>query len=126
MARMLHHISFPVTDLERSARLYDNALAALGYRRVRSGEDFVGYGVEDGEDRFLISANPDARCAGAGFHVALAAPSREAVDRFHRLALEYGALNNGDPGLREHYGPDYYAAFIIDPDGHRIEAVING
>jgi len=122
---MLHHISLPVADLEKSARLYDNALAALGYRRVYSGEGFVGYGVEEGKDKFLIAVKTDARSAGPGFHIALAAPSREAVDRFHQIALEFGASNNGDPGLREHYGPDYYAAFIIDPDGHRIEAVIN-
>jgi len=122
---MLHHVSLPVSDLKRSAKLYDNALAALGFRRVCSGERFVGYGVEDGEDKFLIVANANARSAGPGFHLALAAPSREAVDKFHQVALEFGALNNGDPGLRPHYGPDYYAAFIIDPDAHRIEAVIN-
>jgi len=122
---MLHHVSLPVTDLEKSARLYDNALAALGYRRVCSGDGFVGYGVEDGNDQFLISANPGARSASAGFHLALAAPSHESVDRFHQVALAFGALNNGAPGLRRHYGPDYYAAFIIDLDGHRIEAVIN-
>lgn len=122
---MLHHISLPVTDLEQSAKLYDSALAALGYRRVRSGENFVGYGVEDGKDEFLISAKREARSASAGFHLALAAPSREAVDRFHEVALKFGALNNGEPGPRKHYGPGYYAAFIIDLDGHRIEAVIN-
>jgi len=123
---MLHHISLPVRDLERSARVYDNALSALGYRRVCSGESFVGYGVEEGKDQFLITATANAKSAGPGFHLALAAPSREAVDRFHQIAMEFGASSNGDPGLREHYGPDYYAAFIIDPDGHRIEAVING
>jgi len=123
---VLHHASFPVSDLERSARLYDGVLAALGYRRVCSGSGFVGYGVEDGKDKFLIAARPDARCAGPGFHLALAAPDRRSVDRFHRAALELGASSNGAPGLREHYGPDYYAAFIVDPDGHHIEAVFNG
>ena len=123
---MLHHISLPVTDLERSARLYDGALAALGYRRVFSSETFVGYGIEDGKDKFAIVASENAISAGAGFHLALAAPSREAVDRFYQIALELGALSNGAPGLRLHYGPHYYAAFIIDPDGHHIEAVING
>ena len=122
---MLHHISLPVADLERSARLYDKVLAALGYRRVFSSKNFVGYGVEEGKDKFAIVASQNAISAGPGFHLALAAPSREAVDQFHQIALELGAVNNGTPGLREHYGPHYYAAFIIDPDGHRIEAVIN-
>ncbi len=122
---MLHHVSLPVSDLEKSSGLYDHALAALGYRRVCSGAGFVGYGLEEGQDIFLIVARADAVSAGPGFHLAFAAPSREAVDEFHRLALAFGCGNNGSPGLRAHYGPGYYAAFIIDPDGHRIEAVIN-
>lgn len=122
---MLHHVSLPVSNLERSARLYDGVLAALGYRRVCSGANFVGYGVEDGKDKFLISAQPDARCAGPGFHLALAAPSRLGVDQFHHVALRLGAVSYGAPGLRQHYGPHYYAAFVVDPDGHHIEAVVN-
>lgn len=74
---------------------------------------------------FLIVARTDAASAGPGFHLAFAAPSHEAVDEFHRIALAFGGGNNGSPGLRVHYGPGYYAAFIIDPDGNRIEAVIN-
>ena len=63
---------------------------------------------------------------GPGFHVAFAAPNREAVAEFHRAALANGARDNGPPGLRPHYGPDYYAAFVFDPDGYWVEAVING
>jgi catechol 2,3-dioxygenase-like lactoylglutathione lyase family enzyme len=122
---MLHHISLPVSDLVVSLRLYDSALEALGYRRVSSGVDFAGYGLEDGKDKFLIAVNEHENSVGKGFHLALAAPSRKAVDNFHKIALQFGALNNGNPGLREQYGPTYYAAFIIDPDGHHIEAVIN-
>jgi catechol 2,3-dioxygenase-like lactoylglutathione lyase family enzyme len=123
---MLHHISLPVADLERASRLYDAALAALGYRRVCSGPDFTGYGVEDDRDQFLLVRIPAARSAGRGFHIALAAPSRAAVDRFHELAVAHGAEDNGPPGLRPGYGPAYYAAFVKDLDDHRIEAVING
>ncbi len=122
---MLHHISLPVADLERSSTLYDAALAALGYRRVCSGSGFAGYGVEDGKDKFAVKHAVPSESAGPRFHLAFAAPSREAVDAFHRAALQHGAIDNGGPGLRLHYGPSYYAAFIIDLDGHRIEAVSN-
>jgi catechol 2,3-dioxygenase-like lactoylglutathione lyase family enzyme len=122
---MLHHISFPVADLGRSAQLYDQALAPLGYWKVCEGEGFVGYGTEAGKDQLLLSAHVDARAASPGFHLALAAPSRAAVDQFHQQALKLGAHCNGPPGLRVHYGPHYYAAFIIDLDGYHLEAVIN-
>lgn len=88
-----------------------------------SGGDFVGYGIEDGKDKLMLTRLAKARAAGPGFHLALAAPSREAVDGFHALAIAHGARDNGPPGLRLHYGPTYYAAFIVDLDGHRIEAV---
>jgi catechol 2,3-dioxygenase-like lactoylglutathione lyase family enzyme len=123
---MLHHASLPVVDLERSAALYDAALAALGYRRVLSAPGFAGYGVEDGRDKLALKEAARPEPAGPGFHLALAAPSREAVDAFHAAALLHGATDNGRPGLRPHYGPRYYAAFIIDLDGHRLEAVHNG
>ncbi len=123
---MLHHASLPVVDLGRAAALYDAALAALGYRRVLSAPGFAGYGSEDGRDKLALKRAPQSAAAGPGFHLALAAPSREAVDAFHSAALLHGAMDNGRPGLRPHYGPSYYAAFIIDVDGHRIEAVHNG
>ncbi len=122
---MLHHISLPVADLERSRSLYDAALAALGFRRVASSDGFAGYGVEDGKDKFALKQTSASAAAGPGFHIALAAASREAVDAFHEAALRHGASDNGSPGPRPHYGPTYYAAFIIDLDGHRIEAVHN-
>ncbi len=122
---MLHHLSLPVADLERSSSLYDAALSALGYRRVCSGNGFAGYGVDDGKDKFAIKHATPSASAGPRFHLAFSAPSREAVDAFHKAALRHGAADNGEPGLRPHYGPNYYAAFIIDLDGHRIEAVCN-
>jgi catechol 2,3-dioxygenase-like lactoylglutathione lyase family enzyme len=120
---LLHHISLPVCDLAASKALYDAAMGAIGYRPVFSNETAVGYGIEDGKDKLCLKLNPNANPASEGFHLALSAPSRESVDDFHRAALEHGALDNGQPGLREHFGPSYYAAFVIDIDGHRLEAV---
>ena len=124
---MLHHLSFAVADLARSAAFYDAALAALGYRRVWSGEREIGYGTRDGEDQFAIKLRSGAVAPpGPGFHLAFAAPSRAAVDAFHAAALRCGGRDDGAPGLRLQYAPGYYAAFVIDPDGYRVEAVING
>ena len=123
---MLHHLSFAVSDLARSARLYDACLAPLGYVQVFANATFVGYGVNPGQDRFALAARAGARGPGAGFHLAFAAPSRAAVDAFHAAALAHGGVDNGAPGLRPDYGAAYYAAFVIDPDGYHIEAVING
>jgi catechol 2,3-dioxygenase-like lactoylglutathione lyase family enzyme len=120
---LLHHISLPVCDLAASKALYDAAMGAMGYRSVFSNETAVGYGIEDGKDKLCLKLNPNANAASEGLHLALSAPSRESVDDFHRAALEHGALDNGQPGLREHFGPSYYAAFVIDIDGHRLEAV---
>ena len=129
---MLHHISLGVSDIECSAAFYDAALAPLGYVRVwediRPGAagQAVGYGVPGGGDKLAIKYRPEGqRPPGPGFHLAFAAPDRQAVASFHKAALEHGGRDNGGPGLRPHYGPDYYAAFVVDPDGHPIEAVIN-
>jgi catechol 2,3-dioxygenase-like lactoylglutathione lyase family enzyme len=123
---MLHHVSFGVSDLERSAAFYDAALAALGYVRVWADSSAVGYGLAEGQDLFAVKLRAgDATAPGAGFHLAFAAPSREAVARFHAEALAHGGVDNGAPGLRPAYGPNYFAAFVIDPDGFRIEAVIH-
>jgi catechol 2,3-dioxygenase-like lactoylglutathione lyase family enzyme len=120
---MLHHASIPVADLDRAVSLYDAALAPLGYRRVQNAPGFAGYGVQDGRDKFALIQTTPAVPAGPGFHIAFAAPSPEAVQAFHEAALHNGASDNGAPGPRPHYGPTYYAAFVIDLDGHRVEAV---
>ena len=122
--RMLHHISLPVADLKRSSSLYDAILSVLGYRCVCAGKDYAGYGVEEDEDLFMLKQINPSASAGSRFHLAFGAPSRKAVDEFHKSALANGATDDGKPGLRVHYGPTYYAAFIVDLDGHRIEAVI--
>jgi catechol 2,3-dioxygenase-like lactoylglutathione lyase family enzyme len=123
---MLHHISFGVRDLGRAGLFYDAVLAALGFRRVFEDETAVGYGIEDGEDLLCLKLNSRAQAPGPGFHLAFAAPSRAAVQAFHAAALSAGGTDNGAPGLREDYGPSYYAAFVIDPDGYRVEAVFKG
>ena len=124
---MLHHVSFAVADLHRSATFYDAALATLGYVRVWTDETAIGYGHPGGGDKFAIKVRGQATAVpGPGFHLAFSARSREAVAAFHHAALAHGGRDNGAPGLRPHYGPDYYAAFVFDPDGYRIEAVLNG
>lgn len=126
MMHMLHHASIGVVDLDRAAAFYDATLAALGYVRVWTDRTAIGYGQPGGGDRFAIKLRAAGALApGAGFHLAFAAQTPAAVDEFHRAALRSGGRDNGAPGLRPAYGPGYYATFIIDPDGHRIEAVIN-
>ncbi|MGY5780564.1 VOC family protein [Rhizobium sp. LEGMi135b] len=127
---MLHHISFGVSDIEKAAAFYDAAFAPLGYVRVWDDlspgdpDQAIGYGVPGGGDKFAIKLRgKEARAPGPGFHLAFAAPSRDAVVHFHAAALAHGGTDNGPPGLRPHYGPNYFAAFVIDPDGHRIEVV---
>lgn len=123
---MLHHLSFGVADLQRAAQFYDAALAPLGYARVWDDDTAVGYGSEGGGDKLALKLVTEGLVIpGEGFHLALAAASREQIDLFHAAALRHGGRCNGAPGLRPDYGDDYYAAFVIDPDGYRIEAVIN-
>ncbi|MFS8048492.1 VOC family protein [Rhizobium sp. BR 314] len=127
---MLHHISFGVSNIERAAAFYDAAFAHLGYVRVWDDlnpgdpDQAVGYGPPGGGDKFAIKLRGDAASPpGLGFHLAFSAPSQEAVVLFHDAALAHGGTDNGPPGLRPHYAPDYFAAFVVDPDGYHIEVV---
>jgi len=122
---MLHHLSFAVKDLARSASFYDAALSALGYIQVWRDDSAIGYGLPGSGDKFAIKLNPKTIAPGPGFHAAFAAPSRDAVAKFHAAALTHGGQDNGPPELCLDYGPNYFAAFVIDPDGYRIEAVMN-
>ena len=128
---MLHHVSLGALNIEAAARFYDQALAPLGYVRVwtdlRPGQSgqAVGYGPPGSGDKLAIKQVAQPIPSIPGFHLAFAAPNREAVDAFHAAALAAGGADNGAPGLRPDYGPSYYAAFVIDPEGHRIEAVHN-
>ena len=121
---MLHHLSFGVTDLARSSAFYDAALGALGYAQVWADATAVGYGYADGEHKFAIKLREQAAAPGPGTHLAFAAPSRAAVNLFYEAALRHGGRDNGKPELCPEYGEHYYAAFVLDPDGHAIEAVI--
>lgn len=121
---MLGHLSFGVEDLDRAARFYDLAMEPLGWVRVWSTPKGVGYGPPGGGDKLALFPRPgQVQAQGAGFHLAFDAPSRAAVDAFHAAALSAGGTDAGAPGLRPHYGATYYAAFVLDPDGHKLEAV---
>jgi catechol 2,3-dioxygenase-like lactoylglutathione lyase family enzyme len=121
---VLSHLSFGVADLAMAAAFYDGVLAALGYARAWSNEDGVGYGVVGGNDRLALFAQADRPSPpGPGFHLAFEAPTRAAVDAFHAAALRLGGRDEGGPGVRPHYSPTYYAAFVTDLDGHKLETV---
>jgi catechol 2,3-dioxygenase-like lactoylglutathione lyase family enzyme len=120
---MLGHLSFGVSDLERSIAFYDAALAPLGLMRVWTKPNAAGYGPSGGGDLLALKKQTSpVKPPGPGFHLAFNAASHAAVDAFHSEALRVGGTDNGLPGIRPHYGPTYYAAFVIDPDGHPIEA----
>lgn len=123
--QMLDHVSLGVADLRRAALFYDSALPVLGYVRVWTDDTAVGYGLPGGVDKLAIKLRDSASSPGPGFHLALAAPSRDAVIAFHLAAISHGGRDDGAPGPRPLYGPNYFAAFVVDPDGYRIEAVIH-
>jgi catechol 2,3-dioxygenase-like lactoylglutathione lyase family enzyme len=123
---MIDHVSIGVRDLSVAKRFYDAALRPLGYtcqsEAASEAADTLGYGAAD--VAFWVSV-ADRRVPAdeqSGLHFCFVAPSRDSVHAFHAAALQTGGTDNGPPGLRPDYGPDYYAAFIIDPDGYRIEA----
>lgn len=117
---ILDHVTLGVTDLDRSRAFYDRALAALGINRLYTdGENYSGYGIRP-KAFFWIGRRAEVL---SGTHVAFAAPDRATVDAFYRAAIAAGGRDNGAPGLRPQYAPTYYGAFVLDPDGHNIEAV---
>ncbi len=122
---MLHHVSIAVSNLNRASSFYDAVLAPLGYVQVFSDDEAVGYGYAGGGDKLCLKLSDQVTVPGEGFHLAFAATEAEHVDKFHAAALVHGGQCNGVPGLRPEYGSGYYAAFVLDPDGYRIEAVIN-
>lgn len=119
---MIHHVTVGVSDLGRSRAFYLHALAPLGFDHTATDESLPGeieFGTPSGHG-FAIST---AYLTGAPIHVAFRAASREQVDGFHAAALASGGRDNGAPGLRPRYSADYYGAFVLDPDGHNVEAV---
>lgn len=122
---MLDHIGFPVTDFVRSRGFYAKALAPLGYRivtEVRLSEDDEDGYAGFGNDRPHFWIGTGKPLVGR-LHIAFVAENRAAVRAFYEAALAAGGKDNGAPGLRPHYHENYYAAFVLDPDGHNIEAV---
>ena len=119
---MIDHVSIGVRDLARAAAFYDAVLAALGLGRLREKPATIGYGKAYPE--FWINVRPDRSItADTGLHICLRAPGTQAVDAFHAAALQAGGVSDGAPGLRPEYHDRYYAAFVVDPDGNKIEAV---
>ena len=122
---MLDHLSIGVSNLERSIEFYDATLKTLGYVRVWSDDDAAGYGPAESDDAIAIKRDATAVRASPRFHVAFRAQSRQAVIEFYNTALAHGAGPDGEPGLHPEYGDGYFAAFVLDPDGYRLEAVLH-
>ena len=120
---MIDHVSVGVRDLERSARFYEQALAPLGLSRLVRRPATVGFGKNYPEFWINLRSNMAPVSRDSGVHICLRAKSTAEVDAFHAAALGAGGRSDGAPGLRPHDRVRYYAAFIVDPDGNRIEAV---
>jgi catechol 2,3-dioxygenase-like lactoylglutathione lyase family enzyme len=120
---MLGHVSIGVRDLERARCFYDAVLASIGWVRLWTDAHGLGYGPPDGSDKLAVFLRAETHAPGPGFHLCFNAPSGAAVDAFHAAALETGGTDDGPPGLRPHFGPDYYAAFVFDPEGWKLEAL---
>lgn len=126
----ISHIGIPVSDIEKSRAFYEAALKPLGMEvtmevgpdQTESGGTAIGFGAKGDNGLFWIGDNERV---GEGVHVAFEAASHQEVDAFHAAALAAGGKDNGAPGPRPHYGPHYYAAFVLDPDGANIEAVFD-
>ena len=117
---MYDHIGLKVKDLDAAVRFYSAALAGLGHVLGTKESSYAGLGPKGERELWLYSAK-DAKASSV--HIAFCAPSRAAVDRFHADGLKSGGRENGMPGLRIDYSPNYYAAFLFDPDGNNVEAV---
>lgn len=115
---MIDHMTLTVSDLAKSRAFYDRALAALGWKVEMEFEEGIGFGVDGHPFFWLAPGEPSAPV-----HVAFRSADRPGVDAFHAAALAAGGTDNGAPGLRPQYHPNYYGAFAFDPDGNNVEAV---
>ncbi len=120
---MIDHISVPVRDLKAAASFYHAVLGTLGFTRLETRPATVGFGKKYPEFWINLRGDLQAMPAGSGAHVCFRARSTELIDAFHAAGLAAGGSSDGTPGLRPQHGEGYYAAFIRDPDGNRIEAV---
>lgn len=118
---MIDHLTLKVRDIRQAKAFYTAALAPLGYEVLAEFEGGLGMGAHQKPDLWLAQDPGNVH----PMHLAFSAPSRQAVQEFHAAALKAGARDNGAPGLREQYSPTYYAAFVLDGDGHNIEAVVH-
>jgi catechol 2,3-dioxygenase-like lactoylglutathione lyase family enzyme len=116
---MIDHIGIHVSDVARSKAFYQAALAPLGYTLLMEWADHAGFGIAPKPDFWIGQGRPNVPAV----HVAFRVQSRSEVDAFYRAAIAAGGRDNGAPGLRPHYHAHYYGAFVLDPDGHNIEAV---
>jgi catechol 2,3-dioxygenase-like lactoylglutathione lyase family enzyme len=119
-APMFDHLGLRTGKLDASIRFYEAALGPLGYQLASRDEQGAGLGPAGAPALWLYRVTGQS---GSGVHLAFVASDRKAVDRFHAAGLEAGGRDNGKPGLRADYGPKYYAAFLLDPDGNNVEAV---
>ena len=119
---MLDHVSIGVRDFATTKAFYDAVMAPLGVTALSAGDGYAGYGRAEPQFWVQTSSHPVKADMRSGLHFCFTASSRAAVDAFHAAALAQGGKDNGAPGPRPDYGPSYYAAFVIDPDGYRIEA----
>ena len=117
---MYDHIGLRVKDMDASRRFYAAVLAPLGFVPGSSGDGYAGFGPKDAPGLWLHAHKGST---GSGAHLCFKAPSRAAVEKFHGEGLKAGGKDNGKPGPRADYGPRYYAAFLVDPDGNNVEAV---
>ncbi len=123
---MIAHVGFTVSDIAKAKQQYGKALAPLGMTVVMSGEGYAAFGSSESVELWLGEPNERHQVVATDVHVCFVAPSRAAVDLFYHEGVSAGFADNGAPGVREHYGLNYYAAFIIDNDGNNIEAVCFG
>lgn len=119
---MIDHVSIGVRDVAASKRFYDAVLQPLGYKCLSDSAESLGYGAKASALWLNATDRPVPSDSRSGLHFCFSAPSRKSVEAFHAAGLQSGGRDNGPPGLRADYGAGYYAAFLIDPDGYRIEA----
>jgi catechol 2,3-dioxygenase-like lactoylglutathione lyase family enzyme len=122
---MIHHVSLGTNDVARSRKFYDAVLGVLGLSLLQASKDSEDHGVSTVLFSLETPVNGKAASAGNGVHIAFDAGDRSKVDDFHRVALLHGGSDAGAPGLRPEYDPNYYGAFVLDPDGNKIEAVMH-
>lgn len=119
---MIDHVSIGVRNVAASKRFYDAALQPLGYQCLSGSPESLGYGPKAPALWVNAAERPVPADSASGLHFCFSAPNRKSVDAFHAAGLASGGSDNGPPGLRPDYGAGYYAAYLIDPDGYRIEA----